>query len=271
MERTCVSTGGRHHCPSIRSDDREVEQNPDRSMKASPSPDSSEPAAAEGTRQRARARRSRQRYGLLLLAISAAFFLQGIANPGPWEQVFVTALLALTLLGALWAADSAPTVMRPAFAIATLLLLASIIEAVAGDVEGTVPRLANLLLVVLAPPAVVVGVVRSVRGHNAVTVEAVFGVLCLYILVGMAFALVYGAIANFSGEFFADGVAATSARCLYFSFATLTTVGFGDFTAATNLGHTLSVMEALVGQIYLVTVVSLIVGNLRPRRASADR
>jgi Ion channel len=61
---------------------------------------------------------------------------------------------------------------------------------------------------------------------------------------------------------------ATASHCLYFSFATLTTVGFGDFVAAADLGHTLSVLEALLGQIYLVTVVSLIVSNLgRPAQA----
>ena len=49
---------------------------------------------------------------------------------------------------------------------------------------------------------------------------------------------------------------------MYFSFTSLTTLGYGDFTARTNLGHTLSVSEALVGQIYLVTIVSLIVANL---------
>ncbi|HKO26604.1 MAG TPA: potassium channel family protein [Solirubrobacteraceae bacterium] len=241
----------------------------DPSMKATQPLGSSAPAAADRTRQRARSRRGRQRYGLVLLAIMAAFFLQGIANPGPWEQVFVTGLLALTLLLALWAAEAKPALIRLAFAIAALLLVASLAEAIAGDVEGAVPRLANLLLVVLAPPAIVVGVVRSLRAHSGVRVEAVFGVLCLYILVGMAFALVYGAVANFGGKFFAGGVATTSARCLYFSFTTLTTVGYGDFTAATNLGHTLAVMEALIGQIYLVTIVSVLVSNLRPRRATA--
>ena len=53
---------------------------------------------------------------------------------------------------------------------------------------------------------------------------------------------------------------------LYFSVTTLATVGYGDFTAASNLGHTLSVSEALLGQVYLVTIVSLIVGNLGRRR-----
>lgn len=68
---------------------------------------------------------------------------------------------------------------------------------------------------------------------------------------------------------FSNGVAATSSRSVYFSFITMTTVGCRDFTARTNLGHTLAVSEALLGQIYLVTVVAAIVSHLVPRGALA--
>ena len=223
-------------------------------------------AAADRPRDGSAGRRRRERYGLLLGAILAAFVVQGTATPGPWEQVAISALLATTLLLALWAAEARPRVMRPALAIAAAVVIASIVEAASGTVDSAAPRLANLLLVVLAPPAVVVGLIRGLRAHGSVTVEAVFGVLCLYLLIGMGFALLYGALANISGQFFSGGIKATTPRCLYFSFTTLTTTGYGDLTAESNLGHTLSVTEALVGQIYLVTIVSLIVSNLRPRR-----
>jgi hypothetical protein len=245
-----------------------MDQSPDTSTAATPSTDSSAQAGPDaGTR----AARARERYGVLLVAILSAFLVQGIASPGPWEQVFVTSLLALTLLLALWAAQTKPRVMRPAFVVAALVVLASITEAIAGDVDGAAPRIANFLLAVLAPPAVVLGVIRSLRARVGVTLETVFGVLCLYILLGMAFALLYGAVASLSGHFFSGHQTATGARCLYYSFTTLTTVGYGDLTASTNLGHTLSVSEALIGQIYLVTIVSLIVSNLRPRRPRSDR
>jgi hypothetical protein len=142
-------------------------------------------------------------------------------------------------------------------------VLVSIVEAAAGNVESGATRVANALLVMFAPAVVIAGVVRSLRARQAVTLEAVFGVLCVYILVGMFFAFVFGSIDRLGGNpFFAAGQRATTANCLYFSFTTLTTAGYGDFTARTNLGHTLSVSEALVGQIYLVTIVSLIVANL---------
>ena len=213
------------------------------------------------------ARERRERYGLLLLALLVSFFFQGIVTPGPVEQVVVTALLGTTLLLALWAANARPAVVRPLAVVALAAVVFSIVEAATGHVDGAGTRIANALLVMLAPPAIVVGVVRSLRARGQVTVEAVFGVLCFYLLLGMFFAFIYGTIGHLGHGFFAQDVQATVARCLYFSFTTLTTTGYGDLTAATNLGHTLSVTEALLGQIYLVTVVSVIVGNLsRPRR-----
>jgi Ion channel len=214
-------------------------------------------------------RRRRERYGVLLGAIITAFAVQGIAEPAAWEQIFMTTLLGLTLLVAFWAGEAKPIVIRPAIAIVVLLIIASVVEAANGEVDAAATRLANALLVGLAPPMIVIGVLRSLRARQAVTLEAVFGVLCVYILVGMFFGYVYGTMDHLGGNpFFAGGQPATVPNCLYFSFTSLTTVGYGDLTARTNLGHTLSASEALLGQIYLVTVVSLIVANLgrsRPR------
>jgi uncharacterized membrane protein len=73
------------------------------------------------------------------------------------------------------------------------------------------------------------------------------------------------------GPFFANVDAPDGTDYLYFSFVTLTTVGYGDLVARGSLGRMLAVSEALLGQLYLVTVVALLVGNVgRPRRASGE-
>ena len=205
----------------------------------------------------------RQRFGLLLSAIIIAFAVQGIASPNEWQAILISALLGVTLLLALWAADAKPVFVRPVVVIGVGLVILSTAEAISGNPRGGAIHVANALLVVLAPPAIVIGVVRNLRARQTVTLEAVLGVLSVYILLGMFFAFLFGSIDRLGGNpFFAGGQPATVAQCLYFSFTTLTTVGYGDLTARTNLGHTLSVSEALLGQIYLVTVVSLIVANL---------
>jgi uncharacterized membrane protein len=95
-----------------------------------------------------------------------------------------------------------------------------------------------------------------------------FGVLCVYLLIGSLFAFLYGIVNNLAAEpFFASAAHPDTSDFLYFSFATLTTVGYGDLAAATDLGRSLAIAEALIGQIYLVTVVAVIVGGLGRRPA----
>ena len=216
-------------------------------------------------------RRLRERYGLLLGAIIVTFAVQGIATPGAAGQIVVCALLGLTLLLALRATNTRPRIMRPAAVFVVLALIASVAQALNGEIDSAATRATNALLVALAPPAIVVGVLRDLRAQQTVTLQAVLGVLCVYLLIGMFFGFVYGTLGRLgAGPFFAGDQPSSVASCLYFSFTTLSTVGYGDLTARTNLGHTLSVSEALLGQIYLVTVVSLLVANLgRSRRSSA--
>lgn len=210
-----------------------------------------------------REQRGRVRYGLLLLATVLSVAVQGVVEPGPVQQVIVTALAGASLLLAFRAAELPRPLILFAAGFAAAVLLAAVVRATAGGIGDGAARTMNAVLISLGPPAVVVGLVRNLRSTGEVRLEAVFGVLSLYILIGLAFGFVYGAIDRLGGEpFFANGAPATVSNCLYFSLTTLATVGYGDFVARTELGHTLSVSEALVGQIYLVTVVSLIVSNL---------
>jgi hypothetical protein len=216
---------------------------------------------------------SRQRYGVLLLALGATFFFEGVAEPGDLQRVVGTVLVGVTLMFALYAAELSRRRLRVAGAVILVIVVGVLIASIAGQgatVSGIV-AVVNGLLVVVAPPAVVAGLLRILRTTGTVTVPVVAGVLCLYLLVGLLFAFTYAAVQNLGGApFFANGDAATSTRSVYFSFVTMTTVGYGDLTARTNLGHTMAVTEALLGQIYLVTVVAAIVGRLVPRGAQTQ-
>lgn len=217
--------------------------------------------------------RSRQRYGLLLLALGAFFFFEGVAEPGDLQRSIGTVLVGLTVLLSLYAAEVPAQLLQVAVAVVAAVVVAVIVASLANKsstVQG-ITAIANGLMLAVAPPAVVVGVYRSLRATGEVTVTVVAGVLCLYLLLGLLFAFAYVAVQNLGGApFFANGAAAVSSRSVYFSFVTMTTVGYGDYTARTNLGHTLAISEALIGQIYLVTVVAAIVGRLVPRRTQAS-
>jgi hypothetical protein len=186
--------------------------------------------------------------------------------PSDVQAVIVSALLGLNLVLAVRVARARPLLERLAVGLAVAGVAVNLLHLLVDALgEGEV-RLMNALVVLLGPPSVAIGVVRSLRISRVVRIDAVTGVLSLYMMLGMLFAFFYGAIDRLASEpFFAGGQEATVANCLYFSFTTLTTVGYGDLTARSDLGHTLCIFEALIGQIYLVTVVSLIVGNLGRR------
>jgi len=206
------------------------------------------------------------RFALLLCSVVACVAVLGTVAPGAAQQVVVSLLLATSLLLSFRIARVTRRLLVLAIAIAVAGVTVSVLEATTGAVGDGEARVMNALLVCLGPPAVGLGVIRNLRAHQEVRLEAVMGVLSLYMLLGLLFAFVYGAIDRLGGDpFFLQGQEASVAHCVYFSFSTLTTAGFGDFTARTNLGHTLTVFEALVGQIYLVTVVSVIVSNLGRR------
>jgi hypothetical protein len=211
---------------------------------------------------------ARYRYGLLLGLISASIAFQLAASASNLARFVIVLLQGVTLVLALWTSRANPILVRIAAAAVIVAFAASAIALVSGgDAGADTSTIVSLLLVLVAPVVVAAGVVRGVREERTVSLATMFGVLCLYLLVGMSFAFVYGAIDRFgSGEFFAESIDPITADFLYYSFATLTTTGFGDLTAATGLGRAVTIAEALFGQVYLVTVVAAIVSNLRPRQ-----
>ena len=129
---------------------------------------------------------------------------------------------------------------------------------------GIVAMLSGLLSI-----GVIVVLARAITLEHEVNAQSVLGAVCIYVLLGMVYLFAYGAVATIdSANFFAQGTDGTRALRLYFSYITLATVGYGDYTPATNLGHMLAISEALLGQLYLVTVVAVLVTRMRIRRGA---
>jgi Ion channel len=187
-------------------------------------------------------------------------------------QAATILLQAATLLVAVWASESRHIVIRGVeLAVAVIVVGASAAFLISGSVDDGAAKIVNLLLISFAPLTIAGGIVRHFRAEGMVTMRTMFGVLCIYLLVGSLFGFCFGAIGAISDtHFFAETSQETSSDFLYFSFSTLTTTGYGDLTAATDLGRSLAITEALFGQIYLVTIVAVIIGNLRRPPARRD-
>jgi Ion channel len=122
------------------------------------------------------------------------------------------------------------------------------------------------VLSIAIPCALVGGLLRLVRTRG-VTLQAVAGSLAIYLLVGLAFAWFIGLVAAIGdAAYFTSGSDGTVSTHVYFSFTVLSTTGFGDFTAATSTGRAMAVVEMLGGQLYLVTVLGVVIGSFGRRR-----
>jgi Ion channel len=220
-------------------------------------------------REGSRWQRSQHQYGFVLVLILVSLIFQLGSPDEDWARIVGLALQGVALLAALRASRVSGIVLK----LATAIVLVAVITAIGaligfGELGATAARSMTVLLVALAPVAIARGTVVDLREQGAVSLHTMFGVLCIYLLIGSLFAFVDGIIESAgSAQFFAQTSHATLSDLLYFSFATITTVGYGDLTAATNVARSLSIAEALIGQIYLVTVVAVIVGGLSRRPA----
>jgi hypothetical protein len=200
----------------------------------------------------------------VLALIIAAFVFSATAPDGAWTTSLLVVLLCGTLVCALWTSGLAPFGSRWSAALVAVSVAAAVANVAPGGrvAGGSVSLFSGVLAL-----AIVIAIGVGVVDQGEVNSHSVSGAVGVYVLLGLVFVFLYGAVAKFgSSPFFAQGTDGTRAIRTYFSYVTLATVGYGDYTSASTLGHTLAVVEALTGQLYLVTVIALLVSRLRPRR-----
>jgi hypothetical protein len=200
-----------------------------------------------------------RRYGLLLATLIAFYLLSALAIGRPGQSGQLVLVVAVTLL-ALQDTDFPHRVLaRWATLIGSVLAIAGVTAFDSPVARGAASIWTGLLLL-----ATVVIIVDSVLKLNTVTLQSIYGALSAYILVGLMFAAFFGAIDALGGtDFFVNGEPANIRTYQYFSFTTLTTLGYGDFTAGGSFGRAVAVLEALTGQIFLVTLVARLVSAYR--------
>jgi len=201
------------------------------------------------------------RFGLVFLLTLTLLVFVIVTPAANWSRAVGVALQWLALL-AVVATSRARTGVRQPVAVGIVALMAfTVVGEAAGGLSDAILFAISGTLSAAVPLALVGGLMRLVRAHG-VTPQAVAGALTFYLLVGLVFAWLIGFVAKVQSDpYFAQTAHASTSQVVYFSFAVLTTTGFGDLTAATHLGRALAVVEMLLGQLYLVTVIGVLVGN----------
>ena len=208
------------------------------------------------------------RYGVVLLLTLALVVFVIAAPSANRSRAAALAIEGVALVFAIATARERQQVRRRrAVGVGVGVVMIVLILLVA---TGAAPRqltAAANVLITAAIPVVIVGGLLGLLRERGVTVQAVAGALAIYLAVGLVFASIIGFINHLdSTPYFAQHTSGTEGDRAYFSFTVLTTTGFGDFSAATAVGHALAVIEELTGQLYLVTVIGLLIGNFAGRR-----
>jgi len=204
------------------------------------------------------------RFGLVLALLVMSFVVSALGG-GSTLRLLEASFVVVALWLALHASATGPRVRLAAAAmlLAALIAVVIITQFVADNTARGIGELWFVIVYLLT----LVAVLRRVLIHQEVTLETMCGALSAYLLLGMMFSAIYGAMADLGNQQLFVQVAEPSIPLRqYFSFATLTTLGYGDVTAATDIGRAVAMLEAICGQIFLVTLIARLVANFAGRR-----
>ena len=213
----------------------------------------------------------RGKYSVLLIAFLVFFLVGPLADlllaEGRFGGLLFELLSIVLLLAALYAVSAA----RVPLIIAGILTVPVMVGRLASYFEKS-SALFEMSdgFSFLALAVVAVAILRQVLEAKRVSRDVVEGAVCVYILLGAAWAFLFSFVETFHpGAFQLPPPHTISAlpvvdearqRFIYYSFVTLTTVGYGDITPVAPLAQRLAVLEAMFGQLYLGILIARLVG-----------
>ena len=210
-----------------------------------------------------------RRYGLLLIILVASYLLSAFFN----SKWITDAQLALFTVAGVLEIKNSPLRRRYVRVVAVSgFIVSMLVIIVANHHGGPAGRGVASAWTALLLLFIVVMILRQILAARMVTLQSIFGAISTYLIIGLMFSAVYAAIYYLNDEqLFANHQPGNSSNFQYFSFTTLTTLGYGDFTAAGGGSRAIAMLEAMTGQIFLATLVAKLVASFRPAaRAARD-
>ncbi len=214
--------------------------------------------------------RTRDSYIALFVLLLLDFLILNLDNSPRWSGLVRSVSVSVTVLFAIHTSKGRITLLRFAQFGVVLSVVTGIVQTVTDNPRATgVAFCVTTVLLAVTP----VAILRRLFQHERVDVETVFGAIDVYIVFGLLFASLFAGIAKIhpNPAFFAQVRHPMGSTFVYMSFVTLTTVGFGDITPFSNLARSVVVLEAMVGQVFLVTLVARLVSLYGLEQPSARR
>ena len=191
---------------------------------------------------------------LLVIGMPIARDLTGIDAP-----VLQAVLQAFVLVIGTGSMRADPAVFRASVALVALGVLLQLLHLMYRVTVLEIGALSCVFVYLLVMIAIAMQQVVTVQAINR---NRIVGSVCIYLLLGVLWAILYRLLfliapASFRGL---DGSNADLETFTYFSFVTLTTLGYGDFVPATGTARSLAILEAMAGQLYIAILVAGLVG-----------
>lgn len=200
------------------------------------------------------------------LLVNASILLFLVIGPVVERFHGLRALLDVFLCAVFLATVKAVATHGKQFLTAICLVIPFLITHWIGRYGDSVPMVfsACVLGVAFLGYAIVL-ILRFVFRTETVTASTIFAAISVYLLLALFWSLIFRCLDTVEpGSFRSPGddlqITQSTMRYIYYSFVTLTTVGYGDFTPNSSLAGGLAVLESVVGQIYLVVQVAWLVG-----------
>jgi hypothetical protein len=205
-----------------------------------------------------------RRHLFLLIALLFIFILSPFMLPYYYGPTILNIVGVVVLLSATYAVSERRLFLIIAAALSTFSIIMTFWLAAA-------PR--HWVIVVAHTSVVVlisffaIAILGSVLRSGKVTSDKIYGAICVYLLFGYAWAFAYSVIEEVQPGSFTS-LTSTAPRDIvgrvmqlrYFSFVTLATVGYGDIVPHTPMARTMALLEAMLGQFYLVALIGRLVG-----------
>ena len=205
-----------------------------------------------------------RRHLILLISLLVIFIVSPFVVPYYYGPTVLNIIAAVVLLSATYAVSR----RRSFFIFALSASIFSIVMTfwlAAAPSSGLVIISHGSLMVVIVFFAV--AILSYVLGSSKVTWDKIYGAICAYLLFGYAWTFAYSVIEELQpGSFVSSGAPVAHdlvdrvMQLRYFSFVTLATIGYGDIVPHTPAARTMALLEAILGQFYLVALVGRLVG-----------
>lgn len=207
-------------------------------------------------------------YALLLFALATLFVLIPVLGSSPGSRLVINGIVSTVLLLGLHTSHVRHRRFQVAVGFAVLNVGAATLGLLSHEEIFVVIATISAGVLLLVTPVVVL---RRIMAHPIVATETILGAICVYVMIGLAFAFIYYSTALLTHADVLKGVEpGTAPNYLYFSYITMTTVGYGDLTPATKAMQSMAIVEALLGQLFLATTIARLVGTLRQQRPFAE-